>query len=222
MLTSATRSGLLAAGSGLLFAACYAEPFGAEDLDLPVLAVLDGDGLRLQAGDAELDGALEPAAEWDRPLADHVLSYEFVDDRGEVLRAGVVPDPRHVRSEWDDGDGMRGREDMDSAGAAGIWLPQVPGEVRIYEDLKTDGEPFATAALSPGADPDGIGRVTQPLASISDLRRTPRRIYGSLPHGQGIDILFVPDGFRQGELDEFRRAAEEMMVDMFAEKPEFI
>lgn len=210
--------GGLVAGGG-----CYAEPLDPGEFDLPVLAVLENDELRLQSGDAELDGDPNPPAQKDLPYPDHVLSYELANERGEIVRSGVVPDPRHVHSEWDEGgEEMSGMSDMGEEGAAGLWLPQRGGELRVYRDFKTDGEPLASTEYAPGTGtPEGIDQLSQGLVSSSDLRHTPQRLWGSAARDEAINILFLPEGFQASEMDEFRSAALSMMEDMFAEKPTF-
>jgi hypothetical protein len=209
------------AAAAALAAGCFAEPL--EDYSVPVLAVLDGDSLRLQAGDAELDGYPEPLEGAELPHAERVLTYQLVDRTGQVVSTGVVPDTRHVRSEWEgEGEVMTGLREFEQSGALGVWLPQVAGEIRVWEDNKADGAPFAATPYEPRQQaPAGVDQLTRSLLSVSDLRRPPQKLWGSAPQREAINILFVPEGFRASELGTFREAARETLAQMFAEKPEF-
>ncbi len=221
-MLAARAISLLATTTVLLMctAGCFAEGLELEEFDVPVGLALEGSDLRLFAGDVELDGDPAPP-ELEHPAPERPLGYEVRDQHGELERSGIVPDPRHLRVEWLDDDGaMQGFREETDRGAHALWLPSTGGELRLFEDGKMDGAPLASASFAPRqSNPQGIDSMDRALLEGHQLRRQPRRLWGSNPLGEGVHILILPEGFTSAELEEFRRAAFDMMDRLVTRRP---
>lgn len=158
--------------------------------------------------------AVYPIDEW-RPLAAGgglLLAWELRQG-SETVATGQVPDPRIIDSEV-------GGEIRLSFGTASLRLPGAAGDLVFLEDGGEIGRvAFDPSEVAPQIEEDeegepppaaGIGRSRSPLLRAGDVRGGATRVLGSLPRRNGVDLLFLAEGYTERQLAQFRRDATGM------------
>ena len=206
-----TRTRLAASLVALLAASCGT----GEEPDASGSAVPDEVALDVRIDDATglTILAIYPLEEW-RPLAAGsapALVYRL-EDGGEVVASGQVPDPRIIDPEG-------GPQVHLSFGTASLRLPARAGELVFLEGARELGRvAFDPSRVAPQQDDDdgdgeelpaadGIGRSRSPLLRKGDVRGKPIRAFGTLSKKAGVDLLFLAEGYTENQQDRFRRDA---------------
>jgi hypothetical protein len=127
------------------------------------------------------------------------LRYQLVDDDGAIIAGGVIPDFRIVHA---DGYAADGSVDLPLRdGVGGLRLPERDGELTIGE---LGGPLLGRARFAPTAP-----TARRSLATTADVRGEPVRILGDgVKASAAVDVLFLPEGYREDELAKFASDAQ--------------
>ena len=183
-----------------------------DDSSMEALVWLDDTGIDIES--------VDPAERPELPAwSDRMLHFALYDG-GDVLVEGDVPDPRFLRSETTAvEEDVAGEAPLEVAGAeatggyVSLFLPAVAGELVLTD---ADGVEIGRERYEP--PPEGAARA--PLVGPSDVRGRPARVVRHGTKADKIDILFVAEGYRQGELATFRSDVARI-VDALSNKADY-
>lgn len=130
------------------------------------------------------------------------LAWSFVGSSGNVLASGAVGDPRLVHVERMDGGAVPEGDLRAGAGAIQIEIPDAAGTLRIVD---VAGELLGTldhAPLDNNAFDAGMVDGKADINFQTDVIGSPVRVSRAAV-ANPINLLFVPEGYRQSELARF-------------------
>jgi len=143
------------------------------------------------------------------------LEYRLIDrDGNEVIRARM-PDFRWAHSEAMDPDtGTLSRADFRLPSATGtIRLPAIAGELVVLEPQAGGAVELGRAAYDPDA-------LTTALLSSDDILGEPVLIAGGGSKEGAIDVLLLPEAFKEDQLTSFHETAVRI-ADEFLAQPDW-
>lgn len=137
------------------------------------------------------------------PSGDGSIAYAYRGPDERLLEEGEVADPRLIRDEFND----RGEVDPYFArvdyGLLRLTLPEAAGTLYFFDE---GGDVFAQIAV----DPLRQSRQS-PLMKADDVLGDAIKIVDHGPSNGRADILFLPDGYREEDMDRFRQDVQEML-----------
>ncbi|MBA2663783.1 MAG: cell wall-binding repeat-containing protein [Bradymonadaceae bacterium] len=130
------------------------------------------------------------------------LRYEVRDARADLVEAGTFADPRVVHSEFDRAGNVSPVVETAGAGSTWLFLPDIDGTVKIDDASTTLGILDLVRDLQ---------THTVPLLQPDDILGAPVKLLDNGASAQRADILFVPDGFTEAQMERFHEDVNEIL-----------
>ncbi len=136
---------------------------------------------------------------------------------GGRLAEGTLADPRRARAEWLEGAALHSATVNAGVGVLELELPGTPGMLIVYEQDGATRYEIGRLAYAPE---QAGGRLAQPLAAKDDLLGPAFQIAGRADPTAAVDMLFLPDGYLEEELEGFYADAL-AVFNQILEQPDF-
>jgi hypothetical protein len=133
------------------------------------------------------------------------LEYRLLDESGRELLRARMGDPRWARSEWVDPatDAFSHADLFFESGVTTIRLPAVAGELIVLEPRPGGAVELGRAAYRPDA---AVTELRRPL-DIDEVLSDPILIAGGGGKDGAIDLLLLPEAYKEDQLDDFHETA---------------
>ncbi len=161
---------------------------------LSVTVAMDAEGLQVV-------GLREATEEEPVEVEGEGVAWVFEPADGSASLAGEIADARVLRSEFDEDGNPAPELVLAPTGLFEVRVPAVKGTLGLWA---SDGSPLGEVELDPSA----------PVTRRSELLRQGDVMGGAakiVDHGSAsskVDILFLPEGYRESEMGQFRRHVE--------------
>jgi hypothetical protein len=142
------------------------------------------------------------------PVDGEALTFHFRADDGSTETRGAVRDARVLRTEFDRAGMPDPIEVVSDVGVVDVRVPATAGVLTLYA-----GEELLGAV---SVDPDQ--RVARaPLMRQEDVLGAPVKVVDGGDPASSVDILFLPEGFQEGDLAGFH-ATVDGVVDVLSQR----
>lgn len=193
-----TRRSSLLVVALLFISACAIESYPeAEPAEIQVKLALDESGLSILE-------ANESVEELGHAHDAESIRFLFHPSDGDPTSEGELPDTRILRSEFDSEGQVDPKTVIADVGLFDVRVPAVQGRLELQT---IEG----TSLGSVDFDPDAPVTRQMELMQQSDILSAPGKIVNHGDSAQKLDILFLPEGYTEAEMGEFRRHVDQIV-----------
>jgi hypothetical protein len=161
----------------------------------------------LQGGQLELIEMTEVGELPNPPVGGASLRYVFQPADGAEIVEGNIRDTRILRSEFDRAGQADPQQVISEVGIFDVRVPAVAGRLEL---LGPAGESLGALDMDPEAP------VTRSMALMTDadIIGQPVKIVDKGDSSKKVDILFLPEGYQENEMDQFHAHVDEIVAQM--------